>query len=64
MFRPRDEVDWAHGVLDAHPGTLAHLTTHRHLFDYRLTEALPAPLDLLPAGRFNSATYLLGDQGL
>jgi hypothetical protein len=34
---PRAEVDWAHEVLDANPGTLAHVTTHRYLFDYRLT---------------------------
>jgi len=61
---PLQEVEWAHEVLDAHPGALAHLTTHRYLFDYRLTDALPSPLDLLPAGRFNSATYLLGDQSL
>ncbi len=59
---PRAEVDWAHEVLDANPGTLAHLTTHRYLFDYRLTAALPPPLDLFPAGRFNEATYLLGGQ--
>lgn len=61
---PRAEVDWAHEILDAHPGTLAHLTTHRYLFDYRLTDALPPPLDLLPAGRFNALTYLLGGQSV
>jgi hypothetical protein len=61
---PRAEVDWAHQVLDANPGTLAHVTTHRHLFDYRLTEWLPPPLNLLPAGRFNALTYLLGGQTL
>jgi hypothetical protein len=61
---PRAEVDWAHEVLDANPGTVAHLTTHRYLFDYRLTDALPAPLNLLKAGRFNAATYILGGQSL
>ena len=59
---PRPEVDWANEILDANPGTLAHLTTHRYLFDYRLTEELPEPLNLLPAGRFNAATYLFGGQ--
>jgi hypothetical protein len=61
---PRDEVDWAHEVLDAHPGHLTHLTTHRYLFDYRLTEDLPSPLNILPSGRFNALTYRLGGQTL
>lgn len=61
---PRAEVDWAHEILDANPGTLAHLTTHRYLFDYRLTDALPSPLNLLPAGRFNALTYLFGGQSV
>ncbi len=61
---PRPEVEWAHTVLDAHPDALAHLTTHRYLFDYRLTASLPSPLNLLPAGRFNALTYLIGGQSL
>jgi hypothetical protein len=61
---PRAEVDWAHEVLDAHPGVLAHLTTHRYLLDYRLTDALPSPLNLIKAGRFSPLTYLLGGQSL
>lgn len=61
---PREEVEWAGEVLDANPGTLAHLTTHRYLFDYRLTEALPAPLSFIEAGRFNPLLYQLGDQRL
>lgn len=61
---PADEIAWAGEVLDAHPGALAHLTTHRYLFDYRLTEDLPAPFNLLPAGRFNVLTYLFGGQDL
>jgi hypothetical protein len=61
---PRAEVDWAHEVLDANPGTLAHLTTHRYLVDYRLTDALPSPLNLVQSGRFNALTYLLGGQSL
>ena len=61
---PRAEVEWAKEVLDANPGTLAHLTTHRHLYDYRLTADLPNPLDLLAPGRFNALTYLLGGQDL
>jgi hypothetical protein len=61
---PRSEVDWASEVLDAHPGALAHLTTHRYLFDYRLTEMLPPPLSALTAGRFNVLTYTLGGQSL
>lgn len=60
----RAEVDWAKSILDANPGTLAHLTTHRYLFDYRLTEDLPGPLSLLPSGRFNALTYLFGGQTL
>ncbi|MCB9663774.1 MAG: hypothetical protein H6732_06660 [Alphaproteobacteria bacterium] len=59
---PEAEVVWGNEVLDAHPHTLAHLTTHRYLFDYRLTEALPPPLDLFVAGRFNAATYAIGGQ--
>lgn len=61
---PTAEVEWANEIMDANPGTLAHLTTHRYLFDYRLTELLPTPLSLLPAGRFNLLTYTLGGQGL
>lgn len=64
MDTPEPEVEWAGEVLDAHPGALAHLTTHRYLFDYRLTEALPTPLDLFPSGRFTQLTYNVGDQGL
>lgn len=60
----RSEVDWAHEVLDANPGTVAHVTTHRYLFDYRLTWWLPSPLNLLTAGRFNDAIYTLGGQDL
>jgi len=61
---PADEMAWAHTVLDAHPDALAHVTTHRYMFDYRLTEWLPTPLDAegLRAGRFNDAIYLLGGQ--
>jgi hypothetical protein len=61
---PQDELDWADEVLSAHPGVLAHVTTHRYLYDYRLTDFLPAPLSLLPGGRFSSITYDLGDQHL
>ena len=57
-------MEWADEILDANPGTLVHLTTHRYLFDYRLTEELPEPLDDLPAGRFNGLTYLLANQNL
>jgi hypothetical protein len=60
----RAEVEWAKQVLDANPGTLVHLTTHRYLYDYRLTEALPPPLGLIKAGRFNALTYAAGDQHL
>lgn len=61
---PASEVEWANEVLDAHPGALAHLTTHRYLFDYRLTDYLPVPLSALPAGRFNPLVYTLGGQSL
>ena len=61
---PEPEVEWASEILDANPGVLAHLTTHRYLFDYRLTEILPVPLSALPAGRFNALTYQLGGQSL
>ncbi|MCB9742688.1 MAG: hypothetical protein H6741_20480 [Alphaproteobacteria bacterium] len=68
LHMPQDprlaELEWAKAVLDANPDALAHITTHRHLFDYRLTEDLPEPLNLLPAGRFNALTYLLGGQSL
>ncbi len=61
---PAEEVAWAGEVLDAHPGALVHLTTHRYLYDYRLTDILPSPFSLVQAGRFNHLTYLLGGQGL
>jgi len=61
---PEPEVAWAEGVLAEHPDTLAHLTTHRLIFDYRLTDVMPSPLDLFVAGRFNALTYQIGDQGL
>lgn len=61
---PEGEVAWASEILDANPGVLAHLTTHRYLFDYRLTDVLPVPLSALPAGRFNALTYQLGGQVL
>jgi hypothetical protein len=59
---PQEELDWAGEVLDAHPGTLVHLTTHRYMFDYRLTAVLPSPLNLIRAGRFNALVYRLGGQ--
>ncbi len=61
---PVAELDWAETVLRDHPGVLAHVTTHRYLYDYRLTDFLPAPLNLLPGGRFSSTTYALGGQHL
>lgn len=61
---PRPEVEWAHEVLDANADALAHITTHRYLFDYRLTDAMPSPLNLLSSGRFNEVIYLLGGQDL
>lgn len=61
---PGSEIKWASEVLDRHPGHLAHLTTHRHLYDYRLTSDLPFPLNSIPGGRFNSLLYFLGGQGL
>lgn len=61
---PTAEVEWAGEVLDANPDALAHLTTHRYLFDYRLTDYLPSPLPLLKAGRFSPLTYTLGGQSL
>lgn len=59
---PQEELVWAGEVLDANPGTLVHLTTHRYLFDYRLTSILPSPLNLIRAGRFNALVYRLGGQ--
>lgn len=59
---PQEELDWAGEVLDAHPGTLVHLTTHRYMFDYRLTSVLPPPLNLVRSGRFNPLVYRLGGQ--
>lgn len=59
---PAEEVEWAGEIVDAHPDWLVHLTTHRYLMDYRLTNALPSPLSLVQAGRFNALTYELGNQ--
>lgn len=64
MDTPTDEVAWAQTVIDAHPNALAHVTTHRYLYDYRLTTAMPFPLGALSGGRFNTLTYTLGSQGL
>jgi len=61
---PQQEVDWAHAVLEASSGALAHITTHRYLFDYRMTSTLPSPFNTLLAGRFGAVTYLLGGQSL
>jgi hypothetical protein len=59
---PQPELQWAGEVLDAHPDALVHLTTHRYMFDYRLTEALPPPLGAVTAGRFNLIAYTVGGQ--
>ncbi|MBP46753.1 MAG: hypothetical protein CMH53_02330 [Myxococcales bacterium] len=59
---PPAELTWASEVLDANPGALVHLTTHRYMFDYRMTAWLPPPLSGIKAGRFNPITYLLGGQ--
>jgi len=59
---PQAELQWAGEVLDAHPDALVHLTTHRYMFDYRLTEALPPPLGAVTAGRFNLIAYTVGGQ--
>ncbi len=61
---PQAEADWANTVLDQHPTALAHVSTHRYLYDYRLTETLPSPLDTLPGGRFNAFFYTVLGQGL
>lgn len=57
-----EEVEWASGVLDAHPGTLAHVTTHQYLYDYRLTAIMPVPLNLIRGGRFDPLVLQLADQ--
>lgn len=62
MDMPAGEVAWAASVLDQHPDTVAHVITHRYLFDYRLTYILPPPLNILPAMRFNEFVYQLGGQ--
>ena len=54
---PPVEVEWANAVLDANPDALAHVTTHRYMYDYRLTRTLPFPLYALPGGRFPSLLY-------
>lgn len=61
---PAAEARWANEVLADHPSALAHLTTHRFLYDYRLTDALPPPLDLFDGGRFNFLFYSVLDQPL
>jgi len=59
-----DEVTWAQEVLDAHPGAVVHLSTHRYLYDYRLVDIMPDPLPLLTGGRYNALVHSLHGQGL
>lgn len=58
MDPPEDEVAWAESMLDAHPDRLFTITTHRWMYDFRLTELAPAPLDLFLGGRWNAAVGL------
>ncbi len=58
MDPPEDEVAWAEQMLDAHPDRLFAITTHRWMYDFRITEMAPAPLDLFLGGRWNAAVGL------
>ncbi|MCB9683016.1 MAG: metallophosphoesterase [Alphaproteobacteria bacterium] len=58
MDPPEAEVAWAEQVLDDHPDRLVHITTHRYLYDFRITEVMPPPLDLFLGGRVNGAVRL------
>lgn len=57
------EREWAQGVIDAHPDHLVHLTTHRYMYDYRITEP-PILANLLGGGRFNAIVHGVGGQEL
>jgi Calcineurin-like phosphoesterase len=58
------EVEWAQGVLDAHPDALVHVSTHRWLFDYRIVDIMPDPLPLLEAGHYNTLVHSMAGEGL
>ncbi len=48
------EIEWAEEVLAAHPDAAVALSTHRYLFDFRMTKDMPAPLPALAARRFDA----------
>lgn len=62
MDPPEAEVAWVESILDAHPDHLVSITTHRYLYDFRLTDDLPDPLNLFLGGRFNDAVHLVAGQ--
>lgn len=56
------EVKWAKQVLDANPTAAVHLSTHRYMYDYRLVDTLPFPLNGLLGGRFDTLTHSIGQK--
>ena len=49
-----EEIDWAEQVIADHPDAAVALSTHRYLLDWRMTEEMGYPFDLLAAGRVDS----------
>ncbi len=54
-----EELEWADDVLAAHPDAAVSLSTHRYLFDFRMTADMPDPIPLLKAGRFDELVVTL-----
>lgn len=54
-----EEIDWAQGILDAHPDAATAVTTHRYLFDFRMDKVMGYPYLLLDARRVDAMVTTL-----
>jgi len=51
------ELAWGQQVLDKHPDAAVHVSTHRYMYDLRLTRKHPYPLSTLLGGRYTDLIY-------
>jgi len=51
------ELAWGQQVLDKHPDAAVHLSTHRYMYDLRMTTKHPYPLSQLRGGRYSDLLY-------
>lgn len=49
-----EEVEWAKQVIEQYPSAAVAISTHRYLYDFKMTEDMPDPLPIIKAGRFNA----------